>query len=147
MWFNVEWEVSTLRIEQSSSSKELSWLQFVVHFAVQSLAKIANGWVFIKFLLQMFKTNYSDRERYKTFIVQIPCRKMKIFYVCLNDFGKDCFLRDLKVLINIVFAYLPCILSAWEISLPANFHLAAFIPVNISSRYMTTNFCSYVTAI
>ena len=75
----MEWEVSTLRIEQSSSSKELSWLQLVVHFAVQTLAKIAKGGVFIKFLLQMFKTNYSDRERYKTFIVQIPCRKMKIF--------------------------------------------------------------------
>ena len=32
----MEWEVSTLRIEQSSSSKELSWLQLVVHFAVQT---------------------------------------------------------------------------------------------------------------
>ena len=39
----MEWEVSTLRIEQSSSSKELSWLQLVVHFAVQTLAKIAKG--------------------------------------------------------------------------------------------------------
>ena len=80
---------------QQSSSKESSWLQLALRLAVQTVAKIAQGWVFTGFLLLMLKTNYFDKDGYKTFIAQIP--RDENFNVCANHFEKDCFQRDLKV--------------------------------------------------
>ena len=54
----------------------------------------------------MLKTNYFDKDGYKTFIAQIPDEN---FYACANHFENDCFQRDLKIG-NFLSAYLTCIL-------------------------------------
>ena len=91
---------------QQLSSKESSWLQPALRLAVQTLAKVAQDWVFTVYLLLMLKTNYFDKDGYKTFIAQIPDEN---FYACANHFENDCFQRDLKIG-NFLSAYLTCIL-------------------------------------
>ena len=48
-------------------------------FGCTNSRKIAQGWVFTRLLLLILKTNYFDRDGYKTFIAQIPCQRMKTF--------------------------------------------------------------------
>ena len=47
-------------------------------FALQALAKIAQDWVFLGFLMQIVKINYFDRNGYGSFIMQIPCQKILV---------------------------------------------------------------------
>ena len=60
------------------------WLQIIL----QKYPKVD---FFMGSLLQMFKSNEFNRDRCRTFIVQFPCLKDEIFFVCLNHFRKSCF--------------------------------------------------------
>ena len=83
MWRNVGIRnVNLMNGTQQSSSKGSSWLQPALHLAVQTLAKIAQGST--GFLLLMLKTNYFDRDGYRTFIMQILCQRMKTFLFVPN---------------------------------------------------------------
>ena len=164
--------------------------------------KISQCWVFIGSLLEMPKTNYFDRDEYRTFIVQFPCRKMKTFlfaqivskkiasneasewgilylFFCsghscsqllnpsidnlsylFQSLDKQSFLSKflcfssrillqtqhkpsfLLVLIPTQTIFPTCVNSSIDNHASASFHLSVFIPVKITSRYMTTNFCS-----
>ena len=57
----------------------------------------------------MLKTNYFNRDGYKNIHRADPLPKDENFYVCANNFEKDCFQRDLKVC-NFVSTYLMFIL-------------------------------------
>ena len=65
------WEISTWRAE------EPSWLLHAMHLAVRTPAKISQGWVFHKTMLQMLKENDFDRDGCRTFILHFPCQEMK----------------------------------------------------------------------
>ena len=150
----------------------------------------------------MPKTNDFDRDEYRTFIVQFPCRKMKTFsfaqivskkiasneasewgilYLffcsghscsqllnpCIDNLSylfqsldKQSFLCKflcfssrillqtqhkpsfLLVLIPTQTIFPTCVNSSIDNHASASFHLSVFIPVKITSRCMTTNFCS-----
>ena len=50
-----------------------------MHLDVDTPVKVSEGRIFIGSLLQMLKTNYFNRDGYRTLIMRFPKRKIKTF--------------------------------------------------------------------
>ena len=76
------WEISTWRMEHSNHLPKshhgcnLRCGNLGCNLAVHTFVKISRGWIFCGYLSQMLQTN---DFKYRTFIIQFSCRKMKAF--------------------------------------------------------------------